>query len=829
MADNISAQHEALQKQVQQVFNLISQELSLRYQDLSGAQESLRKVVSPTFELVFAGAFSAGKSMLINALLERKLLYSAEGHATGTECQIAYAEPGQERVVLTFLSRAEIAEQLYALAQRLGLTVDIDQVELLELIKQQCSEIIRAEGGESRSERAKQASALRYLVEGSQNNRDRILPHNNAVYPMEQFNFASLQEAATYARRGANSAVLKRIEYYCHDPLLKDGNILVDTPGIDAPVRKDAELTYNKIKNPDTSAVICILKAAETGELTTEETELLETIRANPSIRDRVFFVFNRVDKTWQNSQLRQRLEGIVTEQFQDSSRVYKTSGLLGFYASQLKSTSIQDRFGLDSLFVEEANRTQLPEETPLFVSEFNTYCSSGKLIGTVFRPEIRGYELPNENFVRILSEYGNSILDQLVKDSGVETFRNAITHYLTTEKRPQLLSNLADDLQPICIALRKHYIETWQHFEAQPRDVESMQQQSLQQVSQSLMQVSQGLQGHLERELNQVVASTSNRIFEEDFRKLQARLVSRLDELITKFSVAAVHQQAQASHKRNSVVPLLGVLAEAYYFLANGLEDVLAESSDAVMRNFFQHLISNVQEQDYYRELYRLLGNDCDIEHQLLQLQELVCHAIQNEARIECDRYVRENPAFYSEGSVSLWQLRQTLQQVCKGYDYQSMVEAEPAIRQLLKLDFEEKVRKTVMDTFRQVLNTTLNTHLLKKSQQLGAQIVQQYDAARIFLSATLAKEATEKIQEIKQHQAVLQVKIDEYNCAIQEINVWLESMHMSRKKLPELHESDLTGILIQSLDEESITPENEPESTIVVTANKENWLPPY
>ena len=45
-------------------------------------EASLAKAIAPKFEIVFAGAFSAGKSMLINALLERELLYSAEGHAT---------------------------------------------------------------------------------------------------------------------------------------------------------------------------------------------------------------------------------------------------------------------------------------------------------------------------------------------------------------------------------------------------------------------------------------------------------------------------------------------------------------------------------------------------------------------------------------------------------------------------------------------------------------------------------------------------------------------------------------------------------------------------
>ena len=89
-------------------------------QDTAAIEAPLKKVLAPTFELVFAGAFSAGKLMLINALLERELLYSAEGHATGTECYIEYAPPQHERVVLTFLSEAEIKEQAIAAWEKEG-------------------------------------------------------------------------------------------------------------------------------------------------------------------------------------------------------------------------------------------------------------------------------------------------------------------------------------------------------------------------------------------------------------------------------------------------------------------------------------------------------------------------------------------------------------------------------------------------------------------------------------------------------------------------------------------------------------------------------------
>ena len=313
-----------LQEQVDSLLQLLRQESSLRQQDITAVQASLKKAISPEFEIVFAGAFSAGKSMLINALLERELLYSAEGHATGTECYIAFSEPDQERVVLTFLSEVEIREQAYALCEKLGLTTElnINHIDVLPLLSKGCHIIIEKEGGENKSELAKQAKALILLLEGFEANRNRIHTLENATYSMEQFNFSNLKEAASYARRGSNSAVLKRVEYYCYHPLLQDGNIIIDTPGIDAPVQRDAELTYDKIESPDTSAVVCVLKAASSGEMTTEETELMEKTRGNPGIRDRLFYIFNRIDETWYNTQLRQRLENLINSDFRDTARV---------------------------------------------------------------------------------------------------------------------------------------------------------------------------------------------------------------------------------------------------------------------------------------------------------------------------------------------------------------------------------------------------------------------------------------------------------------------------------------------------------------------------
>jgi replication fork clamp-binding protein CrfC len=797
---NALPQCQNLQAQVDTVLELLQQEPTLRAQvDTSAVRSSLKKAISPTFEIVFAGAFSAGKSMLINAILERELLYSAEGHATGTECQIAYAEPEQERVVLTFLSEAEVQSQVQALAEKLGISMVekkaaaiLESPSIIAELIDRCMAIIHQEGGESKSDRAKQASAFKLLLQGFCDNQKYIDKTTNRTLSMEQFDFKNLQEAASYARRGSNSSVLRRVEYYCHHPLLQDGNVLVDTPGIDAPVKRDAELTYTKIENPDTSAVVCVLKPASSGDMTSEETEMLERIRYNPGVRDRVFYIFNRIDETWYNTQLRQRLDKLIGEQFRDSQRVYKTSGLLGFWGSQLRLATASDRFGLNSFFA--ATVTPDSDETPQFINEFNRYCSSsGKLSGDKFRVDVRSYESATENYVRILGEQGSGLVEQLVKDSGIEEFRTAITRYLMEEKRPLLLVNLADDLQPLCINLRRSYLEARSHLIAQPQDATAIKEQELQLLSKDLKDVGDEFVQHINSIVNEVAASNTNVAFEADFTKLKAKMVSRLDELLTTFSVSQVHQRAQASHPRNSVVPLIGILAEAFYYLANGLEDVLVIAVEELVANFFQQLITQIQKQEYYRNLYRLLGNDSGIEQNLKQLEIIVSAALVNAARVECDRYVRERPEFFTEGTSSLFQLRQTLQQACHGYDHSNMIEAEPAIRQLLKIDFEEKVRETVMRTFRQVINQSLNNQLLPGATKQAEEILSQYDRARAYLAKALEKEADEKIRQNQRQLAEVEQRIDVYNQAVESINSYLEAMQLDRHRLPVLDRSIL------------------------------------
>jgi ribosome recycling factor len=466
---------------------------------------------------------------------------------------------------------------------------------------------------------------------------------------------------------------------------------------------------------------------------------------------------------------------------------------LLGFYGSQLKKTSIQDRFGLDSIFAESVKGLDSREETPQFVNEFNRYCvASGKLSPSQFRISLHNYETSNHNYVRILSEQGTPLINQLIQDSGIEEFRTSITRYLTEEKRPQLFKNLADDLEDICIKLKKHYQSVQIDLDSQPREIESMKEYELQKLNQQLQQVGREFNQHINDEINKIINNNCED-FEADFRQLQSRMIRRLDELLDTFSVAEAYRRATLSHPRNATAPLLAILVEAFYYLSNQLEDILIESCEQVIANLFQQLMIKIRKSEYYRQLYRLLGNDGGIEAQVKVLEKQVSQALVNTASVECDRFVRESPRFYNEGTFSIYQFRQVLEQTSQAYDAESIVDAEPAIRQLLKLDFEPKVSHTIRQSFRQTINQTIKIQLLPMGEKQADEILQQHPHARAYLEKTLQQEAEEKIANNQRLLSQVGEKIQEYNTAVAGINGCLQAMQLYEHLLPIIGEEEV------------------------------------
>lgn len=208
---------------------------------------------------------------------------------------------------------------------------------------------------------------------------------------------------------------------------------------------------------------------------------------------------------------------------------------------------------------------------------------------------------------------------------------------------------------------------------------------------------------------------------------------------------------------------------------------------------------------------MYRLLGNDGGIEQELKLLEKAVIHALVSAAKIECDRFVRESPRFDDEGTFSIYQFRQILQQTSQGYDCESMVEAEPAIRQLLKLDFEPKISQTIRRTFRQTINQILKTQLLPMADKQADEILQQYPHARAYLEQTLEKEAEEKIVSNRRLLNTVEQKITAYNQAVSSINSCLQAMSLYEHLLPVIGDTDIKSLpTVAKVDEISTSSSN-------------------
>jgi len=147
----------------------------------------------------------------------------------------------------------------------------------------------------------------------------------------------------------------------------------------------------------------------------------------------------------------------------------------------------------------------------------------------------------------------------------------------------------------------------------------------------------------------------------------------------------------------------------------------------------------------------------------------------------------------FYNEGTFSIYQFRQVLEQTSQGYDAESIVDAEPAIRQLLKLDFEPKVSYSIRQSFRQTINQSIKIQLLPMVEKQADEILQQYTYARAYLETTLQQEAEEKIANNQRLLSQVEGKIEEYNTAVAGINGCLQAMQLYEHLLPIIGEEEV------------------------------------
>ncbi|MBD2743134.1 hypothetical protein H6H02_16480 [Coleofasciculus sp. FACHB-1120] len=113
-------------------------------------------------------------------------------------------------------------------------------------------------------------------------------------------------------------------------------------------------------------------------------------------------------------------------------------------------------------------------------------------------------------------------------------------------------------------------------------------------------------------------------------------------------------------------------------------------------------------------------------------------------------------------------------------------MVAAEPAIRQLLKLAFEPKVKAAISIGFPVTVNQIFTTNLLTMAAHKADEMLQHYTQARAYLEQTLEQEVEDKIANNRRRKSTVEQKNSAYNSAVKSINSCLQAIGLYARQLP-------------------------------------------
>lgn len=248
-------------------------------------QELLDKQSVPDeYRVAVVGRFKAGKSSFVNELLGRKLAGEETNPETAAVTTFRYGPNVRARLHFMPAERWEVLKKLHTENAK-----DPDAQRLANWFKFPYKKPDE-EGKEIFDEGKLRALEQQYIVKGGKF-QDLSLDSpadNKAAVAFRK----ALKQFTTGTR--PHHCLVEKIEITAPSPLLEQGILLIDTPGLDDPERFRVNLTEEVVKGVD--AVLFLTKSgASYGQ--TEKDFILSLLRRN-SIK-RLVFVVTQVDQTY--------------------------------------------------------------------------------------------------------------------------------------------------------------------------------------------------------------------------------------------------------------------------------------------------------------------------------------------------------------------------------------------------------------------------------------------------------------------------------------------------------------------------------------------------
>ncbi len=281
----------------------------------------IERLRSPEFPVAFLGAFSAGKSMIINAILGRNILPEATKSYTAIPTVIKRGE--SDAVIIHYLDEGARRElrNLYveAICRELhrnpGRFTELENHELLPRLETEIAAHLQDIGVFNKE---KFFEELKNLV----NKWTRFSDNTREI---------GLDELNQYVTEDYEDVLLvDRVEVFLREVDLPENVVLVDLPGLGVVNPRHKKITKSYVEN---EAKAFVVSSAVFKLLEGEEIELLAEIhKARPHVLKRAFWVVNK----WETASARQKSEEVrnFAEKVEEHGfritpeRVFKVSAL---------------------------------------------------------------------------------------------------------------------------------------------------------------------------------------------------------------------------------------------------------------------------------------------------------------------------------------------------------------------------------------------------------------------------------------------------------------------------------------------------------------------
>ncbi len=285
-----------LLSQLETAERLCTDPLFTRFQGV--LRDRIEKLRSLTFTVALFGAFSAGKSSLINALLGGQVLPVSPNPTTAAINRILPpdADHPHQTVRVIMKDEATVFKEVQEAASMLG--VPISSLSDIEVA------IMKHRPSDLPAQAKPYYSFLRAIAAGLRESMPQL--GQTLSVPFGDFK--------AFVAREQHAAFIERIDLYYHSSLSETGAILVDTPGADSIHMRHTDVAFRYLRDADAVLFVTYYNHA----FSEADRDFLLQLAKVKEVRtqEAMFFVINAKD-IGKNDDERNQVKSYVEDQFQ--------------------------------------------------------------------------------------------------------------------------------------------------------------------------------------------------------------------------------------------------------------------------------------------------------------------------------------------------------------------------------------------------------------------------------------------------------------------------------------------------------------------------------